>query len=250
MDGERVLLLIPHPDDEIVGVATAIARLRRRGGRIFGAYLTSGVPPTAGSWLGGRRKYPRSVTRRWTEASRVAEALGLSVVGRQMIPSRTLKSHIESSVNWVRDQAVAVEADHVWVPAYEGGHQDHDVASFIGAQLAERFTVWEFAEYNFAGGEVRSQSFIQESGDEWVLDLDDAERSRKRALLALYESEQKNLGYVGSEREVLRPLVGYDYARPPHEGRMFYQRFQWVPYHPRIDYCRPEQVCQALQSLG
>lgn len=247
MYGERVLLLVPHPDDELVGVAGAIGRLRARGGVIFGAYLTSGVPASAGSWLGGWRAYPRSAARRWEEASRVAEALGLRVAGRQLIPSRALKSYVESSLGWVREQALALDVDRIWVPAYEGGHQDHDVANFIGARLAGEFSVWEFAEYNFAGGEVRSQTFVEPAGEEVVVTLDDAERSRKRALLSLYESEQKNLGYVEIERELFRPLADYDYTRPPHEGRMFYQRFQWVPYHPRIDYCRPEQVCQALQ---
>ncbi len=34
-----------------------------------------------------------------------------------------------------------------------------------------------------------------------------------------------------------RPFAGYDYARPPHPGVLFYQRFQWVwPRHPRVDY--------------
>ena len=250
MYGERVLLLIPHPDDELVGAAAAIGRLRRKGGEIFGAYLTSGVPSSAGSWFGDRLKYGRRAARRWEEASQVARGLGLSVAGRQLIPSRKLKLHVASSVSWVRDQAVALRVDKIWVPSYEGGHQDHDVANFIGAQLARDFTVWEFAEYNFAGGEVRSQAFIEPNGSESTLTLGESEKARKRELLAKYESEQRNLGYVGVDREVLRPLTPHDYTRPPHEGRMFYQRFQWVPFHPRIDYCRPDQVCKALQGVA
>jgi len=249
MDRERVLLLVPHPDDELVGVAVAIERLRKAGGEVYAAYLTTGVPATAGSWLGGRIAYPRSVVRRWQEATRVAGALGLSLGGRQMIPSRELKSHIPSSLAWARELAEALEVDRVWVPAYEGGHQDHDVASFIGARLAADFEVWEFAEYNFAGGAVQSQTFVESNGTEQVLTLDPPEGGRKRSLLGLYRSEQKNLGYVGSEREALRPLAGYDYTQPPHPGKMFYQRFQWVPYHPRIDYCRPEQVCEAMREV-
>jgi LmbE family N-acetylglucosaminyl deacetylase len=189
------------------------------------------------------------MARRWEEASSVARSLGLALAGRQMIPSRELKSHVASSLSWVRDQALALEVDRIWAPAYEGGHQDHDVANFIASRLAPEYAVWEFAEYNFAGAEVRSQAFIEPNGRECELILDDAEQARKRELLRLYASEQKNLGYVGVEREVFRPLADYDYTRPPHAGRMFYQRFQWVPYHPRIDYCRPEEVCRALQQV-
>ncbi len=250
MYGERVLLLIPHPDDELVGVAAAIGRLRQRGGEIFGAYLTSGVPPSAGRWFSGRFGYPGSVARRWEEASGVSRELGLTVAGRQMVPSRRLKSHLASTLDWVRDQAKALSVDRIWVPAYEGGHQDHDVTTFIGAQLARDFNVWEYAEYNFAGGEVRSQAFVEPNGSESTLTLEAVEKRRKRELLARYVSEQKNLGYVEVDREALRPLPAHDYTRPPHAGRMFYQRFQWVPFHPRIDYCRPDQVCQALQGVG
>ena len=227
MYGERVLLLIPHPDDELVGTATAIGRLRRQGGEVFGAYLTSGVPASAGVWFGRRQKYRKSVIRRWEEANRVAEELGLSVAGRQeTIPSRELKAHIASSVEWIQKQALELKADRLWVPAYEGGHQDHDVANFIAAQLARDFDVWEFAEYHFGGGEVQSQTFLEPNGSEKALVLDPSEKARKRALLAQYDSEQKNLGYVGIDREVFRPLAHYDYGRAPHAGRMFFQRFR------------------------
>jgi LmbE family N-acetylglucosaminyl deacetylase len=249
MDTERVLLLVPHPDDELVGVAVAIERLLEQGGEVYAAYLTTGVPASAGSWLGGRFAYPRAVARRWLEATRVSAVLGLSFAGRQMIPSRELKSHLRSSLDWARELAETLRVDRVWVPAYEGGHQDHDVASFIGARLTADFAVWEFAEYNFAGGAVQSQTFVEPNGSEVELTLDEPERGRKRSLLGLYASEQKNLGYVGLEREALRPLADYDYMQPPHPGKTFYQRFQWVPYHPRIDYCRPEQVCQALSGV-
>ncbi len=248
MYAERVLVLVPHPDDEVVGTATALARLRQRGGEAFALYLTSGVPAAAGSWLGGRLKYPRSVARRWNEALNVSEGLGLRFAARQQIPSRMLKTHLESSISFAHETAENVEADCIWVPAYEGGHQDHDVTNFVGACLAESFEVWEFAEYNFANARVQSQTFIENNGSESVLNLDANEQASKRELLGRYASEQKNLGYVEMEREAFRPLADYDYTRAPHTGKMFYQRFQWVPYHPRIDYCRPKDVCHAIQT--
>ena len=250
MFGERVLLLIPHPDDEVVGAAAAIARLRRAGGEAFGVYLTSGVPASAGSWFGGRYKYDKSVARRWQEASNVAGALGLSMAGRQTIPSRHLKLHLEGSLRWVRSQADALRPDRIWVPAYEGGHQDHDVANFIGGQLKADFDVWEFSEYNYAERRVQGQRFIRPNGTESILTLDESEIEAKRQNLLRYRSEQKNLGYVSFRRETFRPLADYDYTQRPHEGPCFYERFHWVPIHPRIDYCKPIQVCDAFRDLA
>jgi LmbE family N-acetylglucosaminyl deacetylase len=250
MFGERVLLLIPHPDDELVGAAAAIERLRHDGGQAIGLYLTTGVPASAGSWFGGRRKYEDAVARRWQEATEVAEELDLSPAGHRSVPSRELKSDLERSLRWVLDQATSLRPDCIWVPAYEGGHQDHDVANFLGARLRESFEVWEFSEYHYAKGEVHSQSFIAPNGTEKTLVLDDREQVRKKELLAHYRSERQNLGYVAVEREVFRPLVRYDYTRRPHEGRCFYERFHWVPFHPRIGYCRADQVCEALRAIA
>jgi len=250
MFGDRILMLIPHPDDELVGAATAIERLRRAGGKAFGLYLTTGVPPSAGSWFGGEKSYQKAVDRRWQEAKRVAETIGLEIADRQEIPARGLKSEIASSIARVREFSIASHIDKIWVPAYEGGHQDHDVANYIGSRIAEEIPVWEFSEYHFARGRVQSQVFIQSVGSENRLDLDDSEKTRKRDLLLTYASEQRNLDYVRLDQEVFRPLIDYDYSHPPHPGRTFYQRFQWIPYHPRIDYCRPEQVCQAIQSAN
>jgi hypothetical protein len=248
MNGERVLLLIPHPDDELVGCAAAIGRLRKQGGQVYGFYLTTGVPATASAWFRRSEKYQRAVKRRWDEAQSVASALGLDIVGRQLVPSRELKGEISQSIASVREQVTALAIDRVWVPAYEGGHQDHDTANFIGSCLNSGQLLWEFSEYHFARRSVQNNTFIECDGREVNLSLDSEERARKRALLLEYNSEQKNLGYVGILQESFRPLVNYDYARPPHTGQMFYQRFQWVPYHPRIDYCRPEDVCHALSA--
>jgi hypothetical protein len=78
--------------------------------------------------------------------------------------------------------------------------------------------------------------------------LDDGPRREKGALLALYESERSNLSYVDAVREAFWPLASYNYARPLHDGPMFYQRFQWVPRHPRIGHTRPDEVCRAIDA--
>jgi hypothetical protein len=97
---------------------------------------------------------------------------------------------------------------------------------------------------------VRSQEFFAPNGGETVLELSETETAQKRAALALYASERGNLRHVGARREAFRPLAPYDYARPPHPGVLFYQRFQWVwPRHPRVDYARPEEVSAALAAF-
>lgn len=248
MFGRRILLLIPHPDDEVVGCGAAIGRARARGARVFGLYLTTGVPAAETLWPWQRRGYADRVARRWRESLAVADRLGLEIAGSLTGPSRALKDRLGQAHAMAVRVLDAARCDTIWTPAYEGGHQDHDAANFLASRLADRAPVWEFSEYGFAGGRVHAQEFLAPDGSERVLELDAAERALKRALLDAYASEAGNLGYVGTEREAFRPLAAYDYGRPPHTGRTFYQRFQWVPRHPRVDRVRPEEVCRALAA--
>jgi LmbE family N-acetylglucosaminyl deacetylase len=250
MFGKRILVLSPHPDDEAVGAAAAIARARARGAAVSVAFLTNGVPGPGAFWPWQRAGVPGRVARRWAEAAAAARRLGFDVAFRQDIPTRTLKSALNETHALVAAVLGRLGVDMLWTPAYEGAHQDHDAANCLAAAFLGRVPVWEFAEYNNAGGRVLSQEFFAPNGGETVLELSGAETAEKRAVLALYASERGNLRHIGARREAFRPLPAYDYARPPHPGALFYQRFQWVwPRHPRVDYARPEQVSAALAAF-
>lgn len=250
MLGRRILLLIPHPDDEVVGCAAVIGRARAAGARVFGVYLTTGVPPEENAWFWARRRHPARAARRRTEAEAAARLLGIEPVAWQDVPSRRLKDNLSATAAQL-DRAVSESgADMIWAPAWEGGHQDHDTANFLASRLTERLPVWEYSEYNFAGGRVRSQRFPETNGTETVIRLSGEEIAMKRQALALYRSERMNLSHVRTVRECLRPLVAYDYGQAPHPGRLFWQRFQWAPQTPYVDDCRPETVRAALAAFA
>lgn len=249
MYGRRILVLIPHPDDEVVGCCAAILRARAQGAEVFGLYLTTGVPDAAVLWPWQRSGHAARVSRRRREALRAAEWLGIKPLAFRPTPTRRLKDDLAAALTAARAAIAEHAVDTVWTPAYEGGHQDHDAASCLAARLSDVAAVWEFAEYNFAGGAVHAQEFPEADGGELLLTLDDAEIAAKRAALALYPSEKGNLGYVGTGRECFRPQAAYAYDRPPHAGKTFYQRFQWVPFrHPRVDFTTPQEVSRVLAA--
>jgi LmbE family N-acetylglucosaminyl deacetylase len=238
----RILVLAPHPDDEVVGCAVALRRAIADGAEARVLFLTTGVPARDVLWPWQRRRHGSMVERRRQEAVAAAARMGVAILGFEPWATRTLKDHLAAAEARIR---AAAEASEVWVPAWEGAHQDHDVANFLAARLDR--PVFEFAEYGFAGGVVRSNEFPAGGGA--IIRLTLAEAEWKRALLALYASERGNLHHIGVVQEALRPLPRHDYARPPHAGKLFYQRFQWVPFrHPRIDFTRPQEVCAALAA--
>ena len=245
--GQRILLLVPHPDDEIVGFCAAIGRARAAGAEVFALYLTHGCLARETMWPWQRGGYEAMIARRRAEAERVAAFLCLTPVGWNSRPARHLWRALPEVLAECRAAIAAHAIDQVWLPAYEGGNPDHDGLNAVGQILRQQVEVLEFAEYHFAGGRVHSQSFVAPNGSETILTLTPAEQQTKCAALALYESERMNLNYVATAQESFRPLAPYDYSDSPHAGTLWYARFQWVPFrHPRVDFTNPSEVAEAI----
>jgi LmbE family N-acetylglucosaminyl deacetylase len=268
MFGKRILVLVPHPDDEVVACSATIERARAEGAEIFALYITHGCIAQDAMWSWQRKNYDAGVARRRLEAELAAKLLGITPVGWMPRPARHVGRELPKVYDEIRDAIAAHNIDQLWVPAYEGGNADHDALNAVAGLLAGSFnknrtnsspleggrtrplSVLEFAEYNYFGGKAESQSFPYPNGTETIIPLRPEEQNKKRMALALYKSEQKNLGYVKTERECYRPLADYDYSKPPHPGTLWYARFQWVPFrHPRVDFTRPEDVSAAISAF-
>jgi LmbE family N-acetylglucosaminyl deacetylase len=248
--GDSILFLCPHPDDEVVACWAALGRARAAGARIAILFLTHGCVDAATMWPWERRRYAAAVARRRAEAELVAAELGIAIAGFSERPARHLWRELAAAEAEVRAALAAFAADRVWVPAFEGGNPDHDGANAIASRLAaEGISVLEFAEYNLDGGRINANAFLKPNGTEQTLVLTATEQAAKRRAVAAYASERFNLAGVRTVQEVCRPLESYDYARPPHAGKLWYARFQWVPFrHPMVDFTRPAEVTAAISN--
>ncbi|MDD5586325.1 MAG: PIG-L family deacetylase [Alphaproteobacteria bacterium] len=250
MFGTRTLILAAHPDDEIVACAAAIGRAQRQGAKFFVLNLTNGCIARDTLWPWQRHNYDKHVSRRRTEAEKATEFLGITIAGCASRPARHLWRNLPDVYAEVAGAIEEHDIDQLWVPAYEGGHADHDGLNAVGSVFASHMNVLEFAEYNFSGRKARSQEFPFPNGSEQTLALTPEEQARKRAALTIYASEKLNLNYVETEHECYRPLATYDYSQPPHPGKLWYARFQWVPFrHPRVDFTKPEDVSKSIASF-
>jgi LmbE family N-acetylglucosaminyl deacetylase len=247
IDACRILILAPHPDDEIVACGIAAFRAIAVGARVSVLYLTTGVPDPAALWRRQRAGHATRVARRRAEAEAAAELIGLEPVGFLGWASRRLRQHLNEAAAEIANAIAGCGAEALWVPAFEGAHQDHDAANALAAQFRARLPVWEFAAYNFAGGRVRTNFFPASHGGEVVFEPAPAETAQKRRALAYYASESGNLTHIRVGREICRSLPHYDYGLPPHPGRLFRERFHWVPFrHPRIDFTPSAEVYAGL----
>lgn len=243
----RVLILAPHPDDEIVACGITAIRAQRDGVLISVLYLTTGVPPREDMWPWQRSGHARRGGRRRDEAAKAAALLGLRQAGHSDIPSRRLIGHLDEAEASVTRAIERMEATELWVTAFEGAHQDHDAANAIAARFRDRLPVWEFAAYNFAGGKVRSNQFLDARGGVVEVRADRDEAALKRRALGLYASERGNLRHIRIGEEQYRPLPRHNYGLPPHAGPLFRERFYWVPLrHPRIDFTPSAEIYSVL----
>jgi LmbE family N-acetylglucosaminyl deacetylase len=248
--GRHILLLVPHPDDEIVACFAALRRAQAEGAKIYALYLTHGCISQETRWPWDRKRHDWHVARRRAEAEQAARQLELIPVGWSHRPARSLWQQMNSVKNEIVSALKQHVIDQIWVPAYEGGNPDHDAVNAITSTLTGKVSVLEFAEYNFAGGRARSQEFPAPNGSEKIISLGKTEQEQKQQALKLYKSEQCNLGYVQTERECFRPLAHYDYRQPPHAGTLWYARFRWVPFrHPRVDFSDPADVGRAITEF-
>lgn len=196
--GERILLLSPHPDDETLCCAGLIQQAQAAGAEVFLAWITPGdgfeldgafvahqFDPTTTAMQGLART-------RTQEAGRAADALGVPAghrfvlgypdgglmhlflehyvtpftspftgqaavyLGGTVSPGAAYTgSNLERDIGQVLD---LIQPDHVWIPAAEDQHADHQAVSYIATRvMAERRQV------------NRLRSWVVHGGLEWPL---------------------------------------------------------------------------------
>lgn len=254
--GQRILILAPHPDDEVVGACAAIQRAKKNGADVSVLFLSHGCLAKHTLWPWERKHYEEGVARRMLEAQLVAEYLAFTILetncraGEMLRAAREIWCNLPTIWQEVNAAIAAVAPDCLWVPAYEGGNPDHDALNAVASRI-KNVPVFEMAEYHFADGKEHVGVFIAEKGNETIIALTAEEQAAKRHALAMYASEKGNLKYFGGMKtECLRPLLLYDYDAPPHKGTLWYQRYQWVPFkHPRVDFTKPHKVSEAIKDF-
>src|ERR1051325_5632042 len=236
METRRILVLAPPRDDSFASSGIAARRARLAGARIFVLFLTTGVPEPEALWPWQRGGHAAWVARRREEAHTATGLIG-EPIGFLDYLSRQLRHHLAAAAIETGRMIAECGADELWVPAFEGAHQDHDAANALAAQFADLVPVYEFAAYNLAGGRVRSNQFPDHRDSDRSFELTADEAAMKQRALACYASERGNLRHIRTARESWRPLPRPDYGAPPPRGRVFRGRFHWLPSrHPRIDF--------------
>lgn len=243
----NLLFVIPHPDDELVGCCTIIRRFLNKKKKIHLFFLTNGVVSRESNWFWEKNKIDSKVEQRKSEMMLSVKLLGINNISFQNIPTRTLKNYISKTYIEIKKIIKSKKIDSIFCPAYEGGHQDHDVSNFICSKFVNKHKVYEFPEYNYLDRRINCNTFIKLKGNETIINLTKDEKEFKKKCLKVYRSEKSNLTYIKFEIESFRLLMKYDYLNPPHEGLLFYRRFSLFKWHPRVDGDKPLDIIDKIK---
>ena len=231
-ESSRSIFLLPHPDDEF-GVYAEIEAARAAGKRALCIFLTDGA--AAG----------QAPERRNAESTAVLTKLGvdradIAFLGCQFgVPDGSLANHlgrVRSGVEAII--GAARPGDRLYMPAWEGGHQDHDAAHLLGLALAgeRRIAAFQFPLYQGAGLPgilFRVLAPLPQNGGVFARSLSWRARISYFRHCLSYPSQWKTwmgllpfvlVDYVTTGSQKLQRANPDRVCEPPHAGRLLYER--------------------------
>jgi LmbE family N-acetylglucosaminyl deacetylase len=229
----RIAVLAAHPDDETIGASSLLARLPSTAV----IYLTGGAPRDHKLWSpqfrGTRDEY---ASLRRDEAERALEVAGLRA-GQIHWLGAIDQEAIFTAKELARSLGQAlleINPDMLITHSYEGGHPDHDSAALIArlaiSQLQPEQTplLAEMTSYHARHCQCVTGEFLNSDRNaEVCIELSPAERERKRHMFAAYASQKLVLSSFGVDRERFRNAPDYNFTRPPHDGKLWYECMGW-----------------------
>ena len=228
------VFVLAHHDDEVL-CAGHLLRAMASGRLIRILWATAGGLAPAG--------------RRVLEGARVRRLLGLApeAVRDLRLPDQGAVFHVASIVGAAEsllDAALAhgdSEPPAVYVPAYEGGHPDHDAVNLAVAVLRSRrpeIVARELPLYRRGRAGLSVQAPQPAAGTSqapfYALPLDADALALRRRLARANASQLLPsllpllaLAWVAGRgrAEPSRPLPAHDYTRPPHSGALLYELY-------------------------
>lgn len=118
-EGRRILVLAPHPDDDVFSSGGTLLHARAQGASVTVVYLTSGENPSHGAGGGLTEK----ARRRIEEARAVAERFGTTIECWEH-PARAFPIDIDT-IERLRCTIATVRPDVIFLPFIADDHIDH-----------------------------------------------------------------------------------------------------------------------------
>src|SRR6266850_679314 len=227
----RTLIVVAHPDDEVIGCGALLQRMREP----IVVFCTDGAPRPARWWqkYGSRAAYShlrREEARQALSSAGVMSFEFLAADNSESFVDQELFTRLPEVVEALQSVAERYRPEGMLTHAYEGGHPDHDACCFVTSIVARQMGLpaWEMPLYRRdPDGKSVTQQFVQRSGQELEVHVSGDEVERKRHMVQAYASQGDIISAFDATVERFRPIYDYDFSQPPHSGKLNYEMWQW-----------------------
>lgn len=231
------VIVAAHPDDEVIGVGALLPRFRDLRAIV---HVTDGGPRNGDDVRrAGVETWQEYAQLRRGEFQAAMREAGVGNSVRQIClecPDQQASFRMAELARELCGVFEELRPELVFTHSYEGGHPDHDATAMAvhcavdllwnrGSYAA---TPLEFSSYHQGPHGMETARFLP--WPEWTVNehvLTEEERATKRRLFECYVSQREVLQYFPTSEEPLRSAPAYDFTRPPHEGRLYYENFAW-----------------------
>jgi LmbE family N-acetylglucosaminyl deacetylase len=237
--GREPIVVVAHPDDEVIGAAVLLKRTP--GAHVL--HVTDGAPRRGRDALdAGFAGWADYGAARRAEAEAALALVGCTAERQHRLQVADQEASFQLAplarriAALLADRAFAGVITH----AYEGGHPDHDATAFavhaacrlLARQGLPPGRIPELAEmslYHAAGGRFTALEFIALEGASPAVPIapSEGEQDLKRRMVACHRSQAGVLVQFPVSRESFRRAPSYEFTRPPHDGKLFYEHFDW-----------------------
>jgi len=233
---QPVLVVVAHPDDEVIAAGAILARFPRTGV----ICVTDGAP-RRGAYAreAGFSNWPDYAAARRREAE-----TALALLGREITPMHNLgvadQEAIFELIDTTRHLVDRFRSgfSYVLTHAYEGGHPDHDATAFcvhaacalIAKEGATPPVIVEAPLYSApGGGDLIFSKFVPnaDAGSPISLSLTPADKDLKRRMFDCHVTQKKVFAVFHMDEEIFRLAPRYHFSSPPHSGDVGFNKFGW-----------------------
>ena len=232
-----MLVIAAHPDDETIGAGVLISRTPS----VQIVHVTEGSPENPSDararGFSDGEAYARA---RRTEAIKALRKAGVreNAIRNLRFVDQQVSFYLKELTFLILALIEETKPEMLLTHAFEGGHPDHDAAALtchLAYELQRAhtfepaFDLIEFTTYHAENARIRPYEFLP-CGDrkQYRYRLTREERQLKIDMLREYETQSRTLApFSLPQFETFRRAPKYDFSRGPHEGKLFYEYFDW-----------------------